>query len=384
MRIAIQDVKLIQICVIASVFSQMEVFAPVFRPLMYAAWLITIAYYILNNARHIALQKYTKIYLFSYGMIIVMCILATMFGQNHLNGNYLHIMAIPLLVTLVGDFFGISMSREGLQKILKTYLISAVLYALWVNITYYASYSNWLKQTMYAFVQKNSAAQIWSAGVLIALLLIEYKSKFEKTIGYVSPAYLVIVCGISQCRTALLALAVIVCAYILLKSKHKLRGGIIIGLACIAVWNLPLTRKFIDQALFLTKYAGADLNTFSSGRLGHWARAIEVFSENMFFGVGQYYVDCSYLCILAELGLFGFILVEIIWFFRAFLNFKIRNSYTKDFLFCLTIFYLVESVLEGYPPFGPGVSSFMFWFLSATFTRSMNDNLKASAEEVNR
>lgn len=382
MRIAVQDVKLIQICVVASVFSQMEVLSPVFRPLMYVAWLITIAYYILNNARHIVLQKCTRIYLFSYGMVIVMCILATMLGQNHLSGNYLHIMAIPFLVTLVGDFYGINMSHEGLQKILKTYLASAVAYALWVNITYYASYSNWLKQTMYAFVQKNSAAQIWSMGVLIALLLIDYKSKFEKIIGYISAFYLVIVCGISQCRTALLALAVIVCSFVLLKSKHKLRFGIIIALACIAVWNLPLTRNFIDQALFLTKYAGADLNTFSSGRLGHWARALEIFSENMFFGVGQYYVDCSYLCVLAELGLLGFILVEIIWFSRVFFNFKMQNSRTRDFLFCATVFYLVESALEGYPPFGPGVSSFMFWFLSATFTWNMNENLKTSAGKV--
>lgn len=225
MRIAVQDVKIIQICVVTSIFSQMDIFSSVFRPLMYVAWVITIAYYILNNARNVSLQKCTKIYLLSYGMIVVMCILATLFGQNHLNGNYLHIMAIPLLVTIVGDFFGIDMSREELQKILKTYLISAVVYALWVNITYYASYSNWLKQTMYAFVQKNSAAQIWSAGVLIALLLIDYKSKFERIIGYVSAFYLVIACGISQCRTALLALAVIVCSFILLKSKHKLRWG---------------------------------------------------------------------------------------------------------------------------------------------------------------
>lgn len=28
------------------------------------------------------------------------------------------------------------------------------------------------------------------------------------------------------------------------------------------------------------------------------------------------------------------------------------------------IFYFIESLLEGQPPFGPGVSSFMFWMLS--------------------
>lgn len=368
MKIVKKDVRLIQMCIVVSIFSQIEPLSSIFRPLMYSAWIITIAYYILTNVRHLVLQKYTKIYLLSYSILIVMCMLITMFGQNHMNGNYIHIMAIPLLVTIVGGFFGSCMSNDGLQKVLKTYLICAVFYAVWAHVTYYASYSNWLKQTMYTFLQKNSAAQIWAAGILMALLVIDYKSMLEKVIGYMSASYLIVICGMSQCRTALLAMAVVVCAYILLRSKHKLRWIAIMVAGCVFAWNFSVTRKFIDQALFLTKYAGADLNAFSSGRLGHWERAIETFKANFFFGSGQYYVDCSYLCVLAEIGLVGFILVETIWFTRIAFNFANRNSESRDFLFCATVFYLVESVLEGYPPFGPGTSSFMFWFLSSVFS----------------
>ncbi len=369
------DIRLIQLCIIISIFSQIDAVSLVFRPLMYLIWIITIAYYILNNVRHIIFQKFTRIYCLSYGMLVILCVMATMFGKNHLNGNYLHIMSIPLLVTFVGCFFGKDASSEDLQRILKTYLICAVAYAIWVNVTYYASYSDWLKQTMYVFVQKNSAAQIWAVGVLIAFLLIEYKSSIGNVLGYSAAIYLIIICGISQCRTALLALAIVACAYILLKSKHKLRWGILMVVACIFMWRLPFTRKFIDQALFLTKYAGADLNTFSSGRLGHWERAMGVFGDNLLFGVGQYYVDCSYLGVLAELGLTGFVLVELIWGSRVYINFKQNKGFIKDFLFCVTVFYLVESVLEGYPPFGPGVSSFMFWFLSAAFAGDVyNEN----------
>ena len=75
------------------------------------------------------------------------------------------------------------------------------------------------------------------------------------------------------------------------------------------------------------------------------------------------------------MGLTGFVLVELIWGSRVYINFKQNKGFIKDFLFCVTVFYLVESVLEGYPPFGPGVSSFMFWFLSAAFAGDVyNEN----------
>lgn len=374
MKIAVQEVWLIQLCTIVSIFSQIETVSSIFRPLMYAAWIITLGYYVVGNIRQIVFPKIASLYTFSFVLFIVLCILASLIGQNHLDGNYLRIMTIPLLVTIVGGFFGCNASHEEIQKVLKTYLLCALLYAIWVNITYFASYSNWLKQTMYAFVQKNSAAQIWAVGTLIALLLLDYKNKIEKAFGYIAALYLVIICGISQCRTALLALTVVLCGYILLKSKHRFRWICILAAVCVALWNIPVTRKFIDQALFLTKYAGADLNTFSSGRLDSWEGALTTFASYPVFGSGKYYVDCSYICVLAEAGIIGFILIETIWVARAIRNFKNKNGCAKEFLFCATIFYVVESLLEGYPPFGPGVSSFMFWFLSAIYADSNTNN----------
>lgn len=85
------DIRLIQLCIIISIFSQIDAVSLVFRPLMYLIWIITIAYYILNNVRHIIFQKFTRIYCLSYGMLVILCVMATMFGKNHLNGNYLHI-----------------------------------------------------------------------------------------------------------------------------------------------------------------------------------------------------------------------------------------------------------------------------------------------------
>lgn len=383
MRCANYDVKLLQLCILASIFSQIETISSLMRPIMYIAWMLTVAFFIARNHGRIVIHKCTKLFGCCYLLLIAGCILMALFGSRHLEGNYIHIMYIPLIVSVIGENFAPFAQHSDYERILRTYLYGAVAYALWVNITYFSSYNDWLKQNMYTFLQKNSAAQIWATGILIAFFLLEYRTKRQKIVGYACAGYLLLLCGISQCRTAVLALAVVLVCYILLKSKYKIRWSFFTLLLILFLWNNSVTRRFIDQALLLTKYAGADINTFSSGRLDGWNRALAVFAKSPFLGCGRYYVDCSYISILAEIGIFGFVLVESVWVTRAVSNFKVRSGLNSDaFLMCLTMFYFIESVLEGYPPFGPGVSSFMFWFLSVILVDNKTTKIQQGIGEI--
>lgn len=378
------EIRIMQLCVIASIFSQIETLSKVMRPIMIGMWGVVFIYYLIKYNGKIVLNKSTLVYIGCYWMLLIGSITMTVFGTNHLNGNYIHIMYIPLLASIVGEFYLKDNETEKLQIVLWTYLVGAVVYAGWVNINYFSSYSEWLDQNVYTFMLKNSAAQIWSMGILIAAFLLQYKTILQKIIGYGMACYLLLLCGISQCRTALLALAVMLVIFVLLKSNHKIRWSIIIIICCAFVWINPITKKFIDQALFLTKYAGTDLNTFSSGRLVGWERALDRFSQSPIFGCGKYYVDCSYISILAEVGIVGFILIEAIWGVRIYTNLKMGiNVDSRAFLLCATVFYFVESILEGYPPFGPGVSSFMFWFLSAVCTNEFQEGNKITVGDIN-
>ena len=91
--------------------------------------------------------------------------------------------------------------------------------------------------------------------------------------------------------------------------------------------------------------------------------------ESSLIGTGKYYVDSLYINVLTENGVIGALIIYIIWGLRISRNFVVNRQYNavpyvrKDMIMCLTIFFFIESVLEGYPPFGPGVSSFMFWLL---------------------
>lgn len=380
-----QDVRMLQICIIASIFSQIESISSFVRLIMYVAWIVTTFLFLIRNQGRMPFYRCTSIFSGCYILLIIGCIILELSGTKHLSGNYIHIMYIPLLVSIIGEAFNSFAERRDYECLLKTYIVGAMIYAVWVNVTYFASYNSWLKQNMYTFLQKNSAAQIWSTGILIALILLEYQTVKQKIVGYLCAAYLFLLCGISQCRTAILALGIVLVFYIMLKSKHKIRWIALVFVVALLMWHNPTTRGFINQALLLTKYAGADMNTFSSGRLDGWDKALSTFMQNPFFGCGHYYVDCSYISVLAELGIIGFVLVELIWITRVVLNIKKGIGDNRGaFLLCLTIFYLVESVLEGYPPFGPGVSSFMFWFLSAVFSDDASDNMNRITGETER
>lgn len=356
---------LLQLTIVVTIFSQMEVFSAIFRPLMYAFWLLLLGYSLAVNKGRICVSSFTASFLFCYGIFALFCLLQAWLNPDYDVASYLNIMLIPLMVSIVSNLLNQKLSKDYLVSICKTYVVCALIFAAYINITFFASYQAWLASKQYLFASKNSAAQIWCTAILIIYYVILPVAK-RKYLWYVSGGYLLVLCGLSQCRTAILGLACVVIYNILIYSKHKAKW---IFLICFAICGLLVfseTRQFISQVFLINKYAGADLNTMSSGRLGLYAKAIDTFLASPFVGVGRYYVDCSYIYILAESGMIGFLLIEYVWIKRIISNLRQKYSlYARPhMLMSFVIFYFIESLLEGQPPFGPGVSSFMFWLLS--------------------
>lgn len=356
---------LLQLTIVVTIFSQMEAFSAIFRPLMYAFWLLLLGYSLAVNKGKICISSFTASFLFCYGLFALFCLLQAWLNPDYAVASYLNIMLIPLMVSIVSNLLDQKLSKDYILSICKTYVVCALIFAAYINITFFASYQAWLASKQYLFASKNSAAQIWCTAILIIYYIILPVAR-RKYLWYISTFYLLVLCGLSQCRTAMLGLACVLIFNILMHSKHKVKWCFLLCFGLCGMLLLSETRQFISQAFLLDKYAGADLNTMSSGRLGLYAKAIDFFCDSPLVGVGRYYVDCSYIYILAESGIIGFLLIEYVWIKRFFINIKRKKlSYAKPFMLTsFGIFYLVESMLEGQPPFGPGVSSFMFWMLS--------------------
>lgn len=360
--------NLLQFTIAVTVFSQMEEFMFFFRPSMYLLWILLFGFLFITNKRQIKISSFTASFLFCYGLFSLFCLFQVLFNPDYKIASYLQIMLIPLLVSIVSNMIENKLSRDYIVSICETYVLSSLLFAFYINIIYFSSYQAWLASNQYIFDSKNSAAQIWCSAILITYYVILPIAK-KKYFWYIAIAYLFMLCGLSQCRTAMLGLICVTMFNVLIYSKHKIKWMLLIFLGICGLLFFPDTRQFVNQAFLLEKYAGADMNTMSSGRLVSYTKAFENFCEAPFFGVGRYYVDCSYIYILAESGIIGFLLIEYIWAKRIILNLRNKySSYAKTYMLnSFTIFYFIESLLEGQPPFGPGVTSFMFWMLSELF-----------------
>lgn len=356
---------LMQLTVAVTVFSQMDAFGVIFRPLMYLFWILIFGYLLIANNNKIKISSFTASFLFCYGVLALFCLIQAWLNPDYEFASYLQIMLIPLLVTMVSNLLEKKLSGEDIISICKVYVVCSLVFAIYINVTYFSSYQAWLASKQYLFGYKNSAAQIWCTAILVIYYVILPVAK-KKYLCYASGGYLLILCGLSQCRTAILGLACVLIFNILMYSKHKVKWLLLLFFGACVLLLFSESRQFINQVFLVDKYAGADLNTVSSGRLGLYAQALDNFIESPILGVGRYYVDCSYIYILAENGIIGFLLIEFIWFKRIVLNLKHKYSpYARPYMLTsFVIFYFIESLLEGQPPFGPGVSSFMFWMLS--------------------
>ena len=365
------------VAIICSVFSQITPISFFTRPAMYVAWSFVILWEIVNKSGKLYISGFSRRFIVMFLFFFCFCL----FSGLYLNTNYIRIMVVPLMVSFASD--NMRVQKKTLDFYAIVYSVCAVIFGIWVHFTYFRSYSSWLTTQVYLFSSKNSAGQIWCSAILIILFFIDYSNKKEKILGYITVAYLIFLTGISQCRTSILGLITAFSAYAISKSKHKIRWLSLLIAVVIIAWQIPISRQFIEQSLFLNKYAGTDLNTFSSGRFFLYKKALSQFLESPIIGVGQYYVDCSYLSILTESGIVGFLLVESIWFTKISQCFHFCGEKNLEaFLYTITVFYIIESLLEAFPPFGPGVSSFMYWLLSAYIINANREPEHAKKEQI--
>lgn len=354
------------VCVAVSFFSQIQPLQYILRPIMFVMWAICCMLCIVFRFRN-SLSRELLIFTGLYIILSLYCVTLSITGTAHLESNYLSVLTIPLIVSYIGESLFTCLTDRKIHIVVLYLYISALLFAIWVQSTYFTSYSQWINSLTYIFTQKNSAAQIWASSLLVGFFIFKPKVWYVRYILYASQLYLVILIFISNCRTSIFALLVTLCAFLVI--TRKIKYFFITGL--LATILLSTSSSFVQHALHLDKHSGGSLDDYSSGRIELIEYALNVINDNFMFGVGHYYMDCSYVCILAELGIIGFIIVETILFLKFYKIYKWhRNKQPfSHLLVCLAIYLWVSSMFEALPPFGPGVSAMTFWLLSSMIIR---------------
>ena len=212
---------LLKLAVITSVLSQIGALGAIFRPAMYTIWLVVIAIGLIDQKLKIELTSFAYKYVKLYPIWLIICMVAAIFGENHLSGNYLRIVLVPALVTITANLYKDDMTPQIILSLRKVYVICALCFAAWVHMTYFPSYLSWLRMNVYAYAQKNSAAQIWCSSILIVAFVIKPKTKLGRFLWYSVAAYLLVISALSQCRTALWAIGFAGLVYVIKYTRYR-------------------------------------------------------------------------------------------------------------------------------------------------------------------
>ncbi|ORO78383.1 polymerase [Streptococcus oralis subsp. dentisani] len=226
----------------------------------------------------------------------------------------------------------------------------------------------------YVYRAKNSAASIFLSAVILNFSIYNRKwGMWKKVLLFVSSGLLIYMCILMRSRAVLLATAALPLVYIWFQQTSWTRKlGWTLGLSTLvsALLLNPAIYDFFINNLFLkmtSEYrpSGLTLDYVSSNRFVYFEVFAKEISGYELTGIGYYYMDNFYLESLLNYGYIvgtAFILVALSPMFYAF--WQRSSPHCFHILFTALAFsYTVNSLFEGYAPFGPGAKSFILWLV---------------------
>ena len=349
------------------------------RACMIISWLFTLFCYIFMKGCRIKKNRYIEIFISCYVLYFSYCIILQLFdGKHFVNSSYVKLLMIPISMYCVGMLLG----RVGFElwKIVLASSVGAIIVLFYILNKLSLTISKWMEQKTNIYVAKNSASLLFMVCVIF-LVFIKFPAK-TRAVKIPLVVGLLFGCLFLQGRTATFGgiIALVLVWFFEDKGKNKRRKveiGIILVICSFVV--LVIERgTFLFHGLRLdSEFSMLNFSNFIGVRDIYWSRGLAEFLQNPVFGVGGNPVDNLYLCTLKNDGIIGATFVLFPWFVRLLLNYKEKNNNREDYhgrlAFCLTIFYLFESLMESVPPYGPGTSSFLFWIVCG-----YNDNNQLS------
>lgn len=238
------------------------------------------------------------------------------------------------------------------------------------------------------FGAKNQMGQMLGIGIILELFILPdyFKSVILKAVYYVCGLVSFVVLLILHSRTPLIALIVVGTLYFLqIKDKtvkHYMTAAVVILMIGFVINKLGGIAYIMTLFNIPNRSENFDLNNLTSGRLEFYKEAINDFIESPIWGIGAFaYVDNFIFNILRCGGLLLAVIIIPLSYGKLFSGYRMSVRVLDSFdsiyidkkpenihlaftlLKSMIVFYFVISLMEGYPPLGPGTSVFFMWIV---------------------
>ncbi|WP_283696951.1 O-antigen ligase family protein [Clostridium perfringens] len=323
-----------------------------FKILLIALWLILL----IKNMKSLNIKVNNS---FTLRLVLILIFNIYIFVNSFFNLNYLrsvHFMSINM--SFIFLLVGYTTRKKNFVEFIKKISIIFILCVFFITINVYFDKFfrvDAMESSKYLYSSKNSL------GILITFSIVFLINFKKKILGDILIIWLIFMLLLIQNRTGIICVLVyIILSLINKKIKIKKRYIIlfVIGVALILIFYDKVS-EFIFWSLKLD--LSNNLDDLSSGRLTLYDRAINSFLDSPFLGNPLYYVDNFYICILAEYGVLGFLIVipMILLLIKDAFNILRKKN---NMIFYLLIISVIVSFFEAIPPFGPGAVYFIIWY----------------------
>ena len=279
-------------------------------------------------------------------------------------------------MALMCFFVGYSI-RDKSKTFIKTACYVYIIFALFLGLYSILKITHgFIIADAYLFALKNSSGAILGTGTCITICMIANTSKrLEQNLLCVAGVLMVGCIMTFRCRTAMIAIAVVLIAIIVnkgtLKSLYSHPKYIVLSIisAVILISYDLIPFDFIFEAFTANKDV-RDANDLTSGRLDMIAQGLRYFHQNALLGasgcgVVLRSIDCMPIAVLCKNGLIGAFMIYPVYIALWWIAIYgcVKASPKKILPYALILFLCITSLSEETYPFGPGtpvVGSFVF------------------------
>lgn len=383
------NVKIIQIATFFSIFSQLPIIRITLgidtQMITYFCWGIVILFTFLNFRESKIFKTIMIPLLFMFTFLIGIIFLEIIFKKDYFSSVFIMPIIISCLMLFIGYFNAKNFSEYEFKKIAKVYIIATILLCIDVYIEYLHGTS--LKNIQYVFKAKNSVGQI----LLTSTILVMYCCDIKKIIKIIIFIIFFYVTVLMRSRGSIISFFLIPILYLTSKETKKRNKFLIIifflFLVGVILLNDNIYNFFIKNILFNLKdnkdISFNEMNTITSGRFNEFEYFKNLFKENKFTGIGNYYMDNMILASLLNFGLCVGIIVILFALMPLKVCFKskINNYGIKMAVRTISVVYVFNGLFECLAPFGPGVKCFFLWFILGIL---LNKSNKITNQDISR
>lgn len=349
--------------------------------LLKLSWFIPFVFYLLSNAK----QFFDRI-LIPYYIFVLIFVFYCLCCEAVTNVTYIgadtYNICISIFILSVSYCYGMHVQsfKRSFNNLAFFFFVASLIYGISVYVKYLVGAD--MFSTVYAYGDKNSAAQIFLSACIILFTLFKPSNFAQKIVAYSLIVILLYVMFVLKSRATLLGFFFVLGYFTFVYKNKEVRYVFFLSIIamCIYILSNPSFYRTLVEGILFANRDSTDLNSLSSGRVEQLETCVDLFVSSPIIGIGNKYFDCFPIIILTQYGIMGAIIVFV------FIANRIKECVYKLDLnnqldlcaFLLMMTYMLNSLFEAQPPFGPGVKCFPLWMIwgimLSTKVRSYRDN----------